>query len=125
MQEEIQGLNHNQTRVLMPTPDDVKLISRKWVCKVKTRLTTRSRGTRRASWLVDSYSSMDSMMKTFSLTNKITSGRVKALKLWQMNVKSSFLHDEVDQGIYVEQLKRYEIMKSNCTFASYKNLSMD
>ncbi|XP_058071224.1 uncharacterized mitochondrial protein AtMg00820-like [Magnolia sinica] len=37
MKEEIKALNQNQTWELVPKPKDVKLISCKWVYKVKTR----------------------------------------------------------------------------------------
>ena len=36
MEEEIKALNDNQTMDLVPRPNEVKLISCKWVYKVKT-----------------------------------------------------------------------------------------
>ena len=114
--KKIQDLKQNQTWDLVLRPKDVKPISSKWVYKVKT--CADGLVERYKACLVAQGSSQQYGLdydETFSPVAKITIIRVlialaasKSKKLWQMDVKNTFLDGELDQEVYMEQPKRFE-----------------
>ena len=100
----------------MLRPKDVKPISSKGVYKVKTcadGLVKRYKACLVAQGFSQQYG-LD-YDETFSPVAKITIVRVlialaasKSKKLWQMDVKNTFLDGELDQEVYMEQPKRFE-----------------
>ena len=116
MEEEIKALNDNQTWDLVPRPNKVKPISCRWVYKVKTR-PDGSVERYKARLVARGFSQQYGLdyEETFSPVAKITTVRVllalaacKSWKLWQMDVKNAFLHDEFDKDIYIEQPRGFE-----------------
>ncbi|GKV15082.1 hypothetical protein SLEP1_g25883 [Rubroshorea leprosula] len=88
LEKEIKALMPNQTWELVPKPNDVKLVSCKWVYKVKTRLDKK----------IERYKAR--LVARGVLLALATS---KSWKLWQMDVKNAFLLGKIDKEIYMEQ----------------------
>ncbi|KAE8688597.1 hypothetical protein F3Y22_tig00110963pilonHSYRG00163 [Hibiscus syriacus] len=111
MKEEIDALQQNQTWDIVPKIKDVKLISCKWVYKIKRRpdgLIERYKARLVARGFSQQYG-LD-YDETFSPVAKLTTVRVllalaanKDWNLWQMDVKNAFLHGELDREIYMTQ----------------------
>ena len=90
MEKELKALNDNQTCDLVPSPNEVKAISCKWVYKVNTR-PDGSVERYKARLVARSFSQQHGLdyEETFSLVAKITTVRVllvlaacKSWKLW-------------------------------------------
>ena len=116
MEEEINALNDNRTWDFVPKPDEVKPISCKWVYKVKTCPdgSVERYKAQLVAWGFSQQYGLD-YEQTFSPMAKITTVQVlralaacKSCKLWQMDVKNAFLHGELDNDIYMEQLRGFE-----------------
>ncbi|CAM8988186.1 unnamed protein product [Rhodiola kirilowii] len=111
MQEEIKPLKENETWELVPRPIDVKLISYKWIYKVKTRPDV-SIERYKARLVAGGFSQEYGVDydETFSPVSKLTTERVllalaanKSWKMWQMDVKNAFLHGDLDKEIFMEK----------------------
>jgi hypothetical protein len=109
--EEIIALEQNQSWELLPKPRDVKPISFKWVYKIICH--TNGSIERHKARLVAQGFFQEYRLdydETFSLVAKLTTVRVllvfaasKGWPLWQIDVKSAFLHGELDREIYICQ----------------------
>ena len=100
----------------MPRPNEVKLIFCKWVYKVKSRLdgSVERYKARLVAWGFSQQYGLD-YEETFSLMVKITTVRIllalaacKSWKLWQMDVKNTFLHGKLDKDIHMDQPRGIE-----------------
>ncbi|KAE8665560.1 PLAC8 family protein [Hibiscus syriacus] len=111
MKEEIDALQQNQTWDIVPKIKDVKLISCKWVYKIKRR-PDGSIERYKARLVARGFSQQYGLdyNETFSPVAKLTTVRVllalaanKDWNLWQMDVNNVFLHGEIDREIYMTQ----------------------
>ncbi|KAE8723067.1 PLAC8 family protein [Hibiscus syriacus] len=111
MKEEIDALQQNKTWDIVPKIKDVKLISCKWVYKIKRR-PDGSIERYKAQLVAHGFSQQYGLDydETFSPVAKLTTVRVllalavnKDWNLWQMDVKNTFLHGELDREIYMTQ----------------------
>ncbi|KAE8706377.1 hypothetical protein F3Y22_tig00110393pilonHSYRG00025 [Hibiscus syriacus] len=111
MKEEIDALQQNQTWDLVLKIKDVKLISCKWVYKIKRR-PDGSIERYKARLVARGFSQQYELDydEIFSPVAKLTTVRVllalatnKDWNLWQMDVKNSFLHGKLDREIYMTQ----------------------
>ena len=116
MEEEITALDQSQTWELVPRSRYIKPISCKWVYKIKRR-TDGSIERYKARLVARGFSQQYGLDydETFSLVAKITTVWVllalaasKDYKLWQMDVKNTFLHGELDREIYMNQPNGFE-----------------
>lgn len=111
MDDEFNALMKNGTWDLVPKPEGVQPVSCKWVYKIKRKIdgsVDRFKARLVARGFSQKYG--EDYEETFSPVAKMTSLRlVLALaassdwKLWQLDVKNTFLYGELDKDIYMEQ----------------------
>ena len=111
MEEEIRALEHNETWVLVPRPEDLNVVGSKWVFKNKFK----KNGTldrHKARLVAQGYTQIPGLDfgETFSPVIKHTTIRVilslAVTKKWvmrQLDVKNAFLHGFLKEIIYMEQ----------------------
>ncbi len=116
MGEEITALIKNETWKLATCSTRVQPVTCKWVYKVKRR-PKRSIDQYKAHLVACAFSQLYRIVfyETFSLVAKIIIGRVlitftisKNWRLWQMDVKNMFIHQEIDKEIYMQQPHGFE-----------------
>ncbi|KAM1031938.1 hypothetical protein ACFX2I_035575 [Malus domestica] len=115
MDEEMHALMKNETWDLVPQPENVHLITCKWVYRLKRRADgsiDRFKARLVARGFSQSYG--DDYEETFSPVAKMTSVRVvislaacQGWKLWQLDVKNAFLYGDLDKDIYMQQPAGY------------------
>ena len=113
MNDEIVHIEKNKTWTLVPRPKDKNVIGTKWVfknqlnedeevCKNKVRLVCKG------------YSQEEGIDhgETFSLAARLEGVRTllaysahRGFKVYQMDVKSTFLNGILDEEVYIENLK--------------------
>ena len=112
MDDEMRSLEKNDTWVLTELPAGTRALLNKWVFRIKTG----PDGTRRftARLVVKGYSQRKGIdyVEIFSLVVKLTSIRIllsivasENSHLEQMDVKTAFLHGDLDKEIYMQQWK--------------------
>ena len=115
MDEEIQALNENETYEITPLPPGRKCIGGRWVYCIKPGLNNDPKY--KARYCAKGFTQKCGIdyEETFSPTARMTSFRTilhiaiqNDMSIDQMDVKSAFLHSEIDKEIYVKQPKGYE-----------------
>ena len=110
MDDEMRSLEKNDTWVLTELPTGKKTVLNKWVFRIKTEPDDKRRF--KARLLVKGYSHRKGIdyAKIFSPIVKLTSIRIllsvvasENLHLEQMDVKTTFLHGDLDKEIYMQQ----------------------
>ncbi|KAH9689319.1 hypothetical protein KPL70_015447 [Citrus sinensis] len=122
MHEEIEALHKNKTWELIPLPHGRKAIGNKWVYKIK-RDGNDQVERYRARFMVKGYAQKESIdfNEIFSLVVRLTTVRVVLamcaifdLQLEQLDMKTAFLHGELEEKIYMLQPEGFvEIGKEN------------
>ena len=115
MNEQIKHIEKNKTWTLVPRPKDKNVIGTKWV--LKNELNEDGQVSRNKARLVfKGYSQEEGIDygETFSLVARLEGFRTllayathRGLKVYQMNVKSSFLNGILNEEIYTEQLEGF------------------
>ena len=112
MDDQMRSLEKNDTWVLTELPAGKRALLNKWVFRIKTEPDDK-RGFK-ARLVVKGYSQRKGIDYTeiFSHVVKLTSIRIllsivasKNLHLEQMDVKTTFLHGDLDKEIYMQQLQ--------------------
>ena len=115
MQEEIKALHANDTWDLVDLPKDRKAIPNKWVYKIKT---VDGKPKYKARLVAKGYAQTEGIdfQEVFSPVVKMTTLRVlfaltaaMDLELFQMDVKTAFLHGDLDEELYMRQPEGYVI----------------
>ncbi|KAH9647728.1 hypothetical protein KPL70_025300 [Citrus sinensis] len=131
MQEEIEALHKNKTWELVPLPRGRKAIGNKWVYKIK-RDGNNQVERYRARLVVKGYAQKEGIdfNEIFSPVVRLTTVRIVLamcatfdLHLEQLDVKTAFLHGELEEEIYMLQLEGFaETGKENLVCKLKKSL---
>lgn len=111
MQEEISALKKNCTWELVPKPENVDLVTCKWIYKLKkgadgkinrykARLVARGFSQQYGRDYDETFSPVARMV---TIRTVISLAASKGWKLWQLDVKNAFLYGELDRDIFMEQ----------------------
>src|SRR5580698_8359262 len=117
MQEEMESHKQNGTWELVERPQDTKLLDSRWVYKVKTnqdgsidkykaRLVVREY---RQQFGIDYNETFASVSRAESLRLLLAIAATKKLAIKQFDVKTAFLHGDLDEVIYMSQPEGFEI----------------
>ena len=110
MGDEMSSLEKNNTWVLTELPTRKRALLNKWVFRIKAEPDGKRRF--KARLVVKGYSQRKNIdyAKIFSPVLKLTTIRIllsivaaKNLHLEQMDVKTTFLHEDLDEEIYMQQ----------------------
>ena len=110
MDDEMRSLEQNDTWVLTELPAEKRALLNKWVIRIKTEPDGKRKF--KARLLVKGYSQRKGIdyAELFSPVVKLTSIRIllnvvasENLHLEQMDVKTAFLHGDLDKEIYMQQ----------------------
>jgi hypothetical protein len=116
MHKELENFERNQVWTLIAPPRDVKVIGTKWVFKNKQGEDDEIMRNK-ARLIVQLYSQVEGLDfgKTFALVALLEAIRIllafatsKGFKLYQMDVKSTFLNNVIQEEVYVRQLPGFE-----------------
>jgi hypothetical protein len=117
MDEELDQIEKNDTWELVPRPKDKNVIDTKWV--YMNKLNEDGQVTRNKSRLVcKGYAQVEGINfeETFSSVARIEAIQFllayacsKNIKVYQMDVKSSFLNGELEEEVYIEQLEGFQL----------------
>ena len=131
MQEEMQSLYENHTYDLVELPKERRALKNKWVHMLKTEENS-SRPRYKARIVVKGCNQRKGINfeKIFSPVVKLSSIRVVLgivasldLEIEQLDVKTTFLHRDLEEEIYMEQLKGFEVSgKENLVCQLQKSL---
>jgi hypothetical protein len=123
MDEELDQIEKNDTRELVPRPKNKNVIGTKWF--FINKLDEDGQVTRKKARLVcKGYTQVEGIdfEETFSPVFKMESIRFllayvcsKNIKVYQMDVKSTFLNGELVEEVYIEQPKGFQLSENeNC-----------
>ncbi|KAL0366780.1 UNVERIFIED_CONTAM: Retrovirus-related Pol polyprotein from transposon TNT 1-94 [Sesamum radiatum] len=122
MREEMKSLKDNKTWVLVPKPKNTSIVDSKWIFKLKNENDSLRYKARLVAKGFTQKEGID-YTEIFSPVVKYTTVRIiLALtahfdwELKQMDVKTAFLHGDLDENIYMAQ---------PCGFIDNRNLSID
>jgi hypothetical protein len=117
MDEEFDQMEKNYTWELVPRPNNKNVISTKWV--FMNKLNEDGQVTRNKARLVcKGYAQIEGIdfEETFSPVARMEAIRLllayacsKNIKVYQMDVKSSFLNGELEEEVYIEQLEGFQL----------------
>jgi ATP-binding cassette subfamily B (MDR/TAP) protein 1 len=117
MQEEMQSLHENLTYKLVALPKGKRALKNKWVYKLKTE-ENNSRPRYKARLVVKGFSQKKGIdfEEIFSPVVKMSSIRVVLglaaslnLEVEQLDVKTAFLHGDLEEEIYMEQPEGFKV----------------
>ena len=103
LDNEIRSIENNKMWTLTVLPNDAKRIGVKWI--YKTKLNENGEIEKFKARLVAKGYSQKHRMDTVRMI--ISMVAQKGLKIGQLDVKSSFLHGELSENVYVEQPRGY------------------
>ena len=116
MNEEMDSLLQNQTWSLVELPKGKRALTNKWVYKLKEEEDGQKRY--KARLMVKGFTQKKGIDfdEIFSLVMKMTTLQTllalvahEDMELVQMDVKTAFLHGDLHEEIYMEQLEGYEV----------------
>jgi Reverse transcriptase (RNA-dependent DNA polymerase) len=111
MNEEVHSLERNQTWTLMKSPNDKKIIGCKWVFKRKVNGTNSEAFRYKARLVAKSYSQVQGVnfndvlspvVKHTSIWILFSLVAMKNLEFEQLDVKTAFLHGDLEEQIYIK-----------------------
>nr|ABA97342.2 retrotransposon protein, putative, Ty1-copia subclass [Oryza sativa Japonica Group] len=115
MKSEIESMHVNQVWNLVDPPDGVKAIEWKWVFKKKTDVDGNvhiykarlvAKGFRQIQGVdYDETFSLVAMLKSIQIVLAITA--YFDYEIWQMDVKTAFVNGNIDEDVYMTQLKGF------------------
>ena len=120
MNEEMQSLHKNETWELVTLPQEKKAIGCKWVYAKKERFPRKNEIRYKARLVANGYAQKEGMdyNEVFSPVVKHSSIRILLamvaqfdLELVQLNVKTVFLHGNLEEEIYMTQLDRFKVAR--------------
>lgn len=118
MHDEMESLEKNGTWDLVRLPRDKKPIRCKWVFKIKEGVSPNGETRYKARLVAEGYSQISGIdyNKVFSPVVKHSSIRtllsivaMNDFELEQLDVKTAFLHEELEEDIYMEQPEGFVI----------------
>ena len=116
MEEEMDSLMHNQTWDLVKFPAGKTTLQNKWVYRLKEEDGGKQRYKARLVLKGFSQKKGIDFDEIFSLVVKMTSVRTilslvaaEDLHLEKLDVKTTFLHGDLEEEIYMQQPKGYEV----------------
>ncbi|KAL0404121.1 UNVERIFIED_CONTAM: Retrovirus-related Pol polyprotein from transposon TNT 1-94 [Sesamum radiatum] len=130
MQQELESLHKNQTYELVELPKGKKALKNKWVFKLKKDASGRVVN-HKARLVVKGFQQKKGIDfdEIFAPVVKMTSIRVilglaasMNLELEQMDVKTAFLHGDLDEEIYMQQPEGCEVSNKNLVCKLSKSL---
>jgi hypothetical protein len=117
MDEELDQIEKNDTWELVPRPKNKNVIGTKWV--FRNKLNEDGQVTRNKARLVyRGYAQIEGIdfEKTFVPVARMEAIRLllayaclKNVKVYQMDVKSTFLNGELEEEVYIEQLEGFQL----------------
>ena len=115
MNDDLEQIEKNKTQTLVPRPKDKNVIGTKWV--FRNKLNEDGQVSRNKARLVyKGYSQQEGIDygETFSPIARLEGVRTllaypayKGFKVYQMDVKSTFLNGILDEEVYIEQLEGF------------------
>ena len=104
MEADVDALKNNNTWTLVDKPQDKNVLPGKWVYKVKYS-TDGEVDKYKAKYVAKGFVQVEGLdfFETYVPTCKPGTFRQKGLELRQMDVKSAYLHSEIEDKIYLEQ----------------------
>lgn len=129
MDEEVQSLNDNKTFTVTTLPAGKKTVGGKWVYSIKRDVDGSDKY--KARFVAKGYSQVKGIDygETFSPTASLTSVRVMLQKaaqenllLHQMDVKTAYLHADLDYDIYMNPPEGYEEKDDGVVYKLQKSL---
>ncbi|GJR98627.1 retrovirus-related pol polyprotein from transposon TNT 1-94 [Tanacetum coccineum] len=118
MKEEVESLHKNETWELVKLPKEKRVISCKWLFKVKDGIPGVESKRYKARYVVRGFDQREGIdfNEVFSPVVRHTSIRVllsivalQDLELEQLDVKTAFLHGHLEEEIYVEQPEGFKV----------------
>ena len=118
MKEEMESLHKNHTWDLVMPPKDKKIVGCKWIYKKKGETSSIEGEKYKTRLVAKGYSQVEGVdyNDVFSPVVKHTSIRVLLvlvashdLELEQMDVKTAFLHGDLDEELYLQKPKGFEV----------------
>jgi hypothetical protein len=120
MNEELDQIEKNDTREMVPRPKNKNVIGTKWV--FGNKLNEYGHVTRKKSRLVcKGYAQVEGIdfEEKFSPVSRMEAIHFllayawsKNIKMYQMDVKSSFLNGELEEEVYIEQPKGFQLSEN-------------
>jgi hypothetical protein len=120
MDEELDQIEKNDTWELVPRPKDKNVIDTKWV--YRNKLNEDGHVTRNKARLVcKGYAQVEGIdfEETFSPVSRMEAIRLllayacsKNIKVYQMDVKSTFLNGELEEEVYIEQPEGFQLLEN-------------
>lgn len=117
MEAKIASIEENNTWELMDLPEGAKVIGVKWI--FKTKLNERGEIDKFKSRLVakgyhqkqgvDFYEVFAPVARWDTMRSILALAVEKTWKMYQLDVKSAFLHGQLEEDVYVEQPKGFEV----------------
>jgi hypothetical protein len=120
MDEELDQIEKNDTWELVPRPKNKNVIDTKWV--FRNKLNEDGQVTRNKARLVcKGYAQIEGIdfEETFAAVARMEAIRLfvayacsKNIKVYQMNIKSTFLNGEIEEEVYIEQLEGFQLSEN-------------
>ena len=120
MDEELDQIEKNDTWELVPRPKNKNVIGTKWV--FRNKLNEDGQVTRNKARLVcKGYAQIEGIdfEETYAPVARMEAIRLllsyacsKNVKIYQMDVKSSFLNGELEEEVYIEQTEGFQLLEN-------------
>ncbi|KAJ9554092.1 hypothetical protein OSB04_018137 [Centaurea solstitialis] len=111
MNEEMEALHQNDTWELVPRPQDIELLTSKWIFRLKRKVDGtidryKARLVARGfsqQYGLDYEETFSPVAKMVTIRTVISLAAHNNWNLWQLDVKNAFLYGELDRDIFMEQ----------------------